>query len=146
MIILESNRLIMRYYRDTDITEYHKAMSDRVNMYYFIPFGFVTGSIAESQVSLKNAIEYNASGQGYRFCIALKETDKLIGGIGYHIADETPIGRIADPMGWFIMPEHQNKGYVTEAARRVLEFAFYQNDCIRVVTACFAENNPTAGL
>jgi len=76
----------MRYYRDTDLTEYHKVMSDKVNMYYFIPFGFVTSSIEESQVSLENAIDYNASGQGYRFCIALKETDKLIGGVGYGTA------------------------------------------------------------
>jgi len=118
-------------------------MSDKENMYFFIPFGFVTDSIEESLESLKNAIDFNTEGKGYRFCIALKENDKMIGGIGYTIAAETPVGRIADPMGWFLMPEQQNKGYITEAAKRLLEFAFLQGNCIRVVTACFKENAPT---
>ena len=143
MVVLESDRLIMRNYKASDLTEYHKILSDRENMYFFIPFGYVTNSIEESQESLKYAIDYNENGEGYRFCITLKENDKMIGGIGYHIAAETPVGKIADPMGWFLMPEHQNKGYMTEAIKSVLVFAFLQNNCARVVTACFKDNIPT---
>jgi len=143
MINLESNRLKMRYYRESDLAEYHKIMSDKDNMYFFIPFGFVTNSIEESQESLTNAVEFNTKGVGYRFCITLKEDDKMIGGIGYGIAAETPVGKIADPMGWFISPEYQNKGYMTEAVKRVLDFAFLQDNCVRVVTACFKENMAT---
>jgi len=118
-------------------------MSDKENMYFFIPFGFVTNTIEESLEGLKNAIEFNAKDEGYRFCLTLKGTDKMIGGIGYTTATETPVGKIADPMGWFIMPEYQNKGYITEAAKRLLEYAFLQDNCIRVVTACFKENIAT---
>jgi len=143
MVILESDRLIMRNYKESDLAEYHKIMSDKENMYFFIPFGFVTHSIEESQESLIDAVAFNAKKIGYRFCLALKENDKMIGGIGYSIAAETPMGKIADPMGWFIMPEHQNKGYMTEAVKRVLAFAFLQDSCIRVVTACFKDNIPT---
>jgi len=46
-------------------------------------------------------------------------------------------------MGWFIMPEQQNKGYITEAAERLLEYAFLQDNCVRVATACFKENAST---
>jgi len=143
MVTLESDRLILRNYKDSDLTEYHKILSDKENMYYIIPFGIVTNSIEESHESLRNAIEYNTQQKGYRFCIALKENDKMIGGIGYGIAAETPVGKIADPMGWFLAHEHQNKGYITEAAKKLLEYAFLQDNCVRVVTACFKENIPT---
>jgi len=127
----------------SDLLEYHNIMSDRKNMYYFTPFGFVTSSIEESKESLENACDFNAKEEGYRFCLALKENDKMIGGIGYTIAAETPVGKIADPMGWFIAPQYQNKGYITEAAKRLLEYAFLQDNCVRVATACFKENIPT---
>ena len=59
---------------------------------------------------------------------------------------ETPVGRVADPMGWFLMPEYKNKGYMTEAVKRLLEFAFLQDNCVRVATAAFKENIPTIRL
>jgi len=133
----------MRSYKESDLPAYHEIMSNKENMYFFIPFGFTTDSIDESCESLKHAIAYNTNGEGYRCCITLKGSDKMIGGIGYHIATETPIGKIADPMGWFLMPEYQNKGYMTEAVKRFLEYAFLQDNCIRVVTACFKENIAT---
>jgi len=141
MLILKSDRLILRYYKESDLAEYHRMMSDKENMYFLS--GLITNSVDESQESLRNAIEVNAKEKARRFCIALKENDILIGAVGYEIAKQTPVGKIADPMGWFIMPEYQNKGYMTEAVKRVLEFAFLQDNCARVVTACFKDNIPT---
>ena len=143
MVTLESDRLIMRDYRESDLNDYHRMISDKENMYYFIPFGIITNSLEESRESMKNAIEINAKGVDCRFCIALKESDKLIGAVGYGIAAETPVGKVADPMGWFLMPEYQNKGYMTEAVKRVLAYAFLQDNCVRVVTACFKDNIAT---
>jgi len=136
----------MRYYEESDIAEYHRILSDKENMYYFIPFGITTDSLEESRESLKHAIEYNATGEGHRFCITLKQNDKMIGGIGYHIADQTPVGKIADPMGWFLAPECQNMGYMTEAVKKKLECAFLHDNCIRVVTACFKDNIATQNV
>jgi len=143
MTILETDRLLMRYYQEPDLAEYHPIMSDKENMYFFIPFGLVTNTLEESQESLQNAILFTTQGEGYRFCLALKQSNKMIGGIGYTIATKTPAGKIADPMGWFLSPEHQNKGYMTEAVNSLLEYAFLQDNCIRVATACFKENAAT---
>ena len=143
MVTLESERLILRNYRASDLSDYHKMISDKEHMYYTIPFGVITNTIEESKKSMDNAIEFNAKKKGYRFGIALKETDNIIGAVGYDVPIITPAGKIADPIGWFIMSEHQNKGYMTEAIKRVLEFAFMQDNCVRVVTACFKENIPT---
>ncbi len=62
---------------------------------------------------------------------------------GSDVTAITPVGKIDDPMGWFIMPYYQNNGYMTEAVKRVLEFAFLQDNCVRVVTGCFKDNIPT---
>ena len=141
MVTLESERLIMRNYRESDLPEYHKLMSDKENMYYL--YDIITNTIEESLESLKNAIDVNRKETARRFCITEKGNDKHIGSVGYEIREITPVGKIADPMGWFILPEYQNKGYITEAVKRVLKFAFLQDDCIRVVTGCFKENIPT---
>ena len=143
MVILETNRLTLRNYKPSDITAYHNLLSDKENMYYTIPFKVPTDTMEESQASMNNAIKINAANTGYRFCIALKETDQMIGAIGYEIAAITPVGKIADPIGWFLLPEYKNKGYITEAVKRVLEFAFLQDNCVRVVTACFKDNIAT---
>ena len=143
MKTLETKRLIIREYHKSDLPEYHELLSNKQNMYFLDEI--TTNSLDESRESLQNAIEVNYSNRARRFCITLKERDseKVIGGVGYEIATTTPLGKIADPMGWFIMPEFQNNGYVTEAARCVLEFAFSQDGCIRVVTGCYADNLPT---
>ncbi|MDR2569929.1 MAG: GNAT family N-acetyltransferase, partial [Oscillospiraceae bacterium] len=143
MITLETERLVLRGYNESDLTEYHKLLSNKQNMYFLDDI--TSSSLEESQESLKNAIEVNNSGKARRYCITLKElgNDKMIGGVGYEIACNTPLGKIADPMGWFIMPEFQNKGYITEAAKSVLDFAFSQDNCIRIVTGCYKDNDPT---
>jgi len=79
MVILESARLVMRNYRTSDLPEYHKILSDKENMYFFAPFGIITDSMEASRESLKYAIDYNENGEGYRFCVTLKENDEMIG-------------------------------------------------------------------
>jgi len=139
-IKLETKRLILRPYEEKDLPEYHRLMSNKENMYYMD--GLITNTLDESKESLKSCIAFNKSGNGLRFAVALKENDKLMGGIEYDIMAETLVGKTSG-MGWFIMPEYQNKGYITEAAKKVLEFAFLHDNCIRVGTGCFKDNIPT---
>lgn len=137
---LKTKRLILRPYEERDLPEYHRLFSDKKNMYFLDDL--IKNTLEESQKDLKCTIEESKTGKVRRFCVTLKEIDKLIGGIGYDIKAETPVGKIVH-MGWFIMPEYQNKGYVTEAAKKVLEFAFLHDNCIRVETGCFKDNIPT---
>jgi len=150
MIILESERLFIRSYKESDLPEYFALFSNEQNMYFLLDDIFVK-TIDEARESLLQAIEVNEKNQARRFCIVLKAKDDekpshwdapLIGGCGYDFMVETPIGKVAR-MGWFILPEFQNQGYVTEAVRRILEFAFNEDNCIRVETGCFKDNNPS---
>ena len=141
MVKLESDRLIMRNYRESDLADYHKMMSDKTNMYWLIEL--TTSSILESRKSMEFAMKMNHEGKLRLFCVAAKENDRLIGAVGCTISAKTPVGHIIDPMGWFIMQEHQNKGYITEAVKRVMEYEFLEENCARIVTACFKDNIPT---
>jgi ribosomal-protein-alanine N-acetyltransferase len=141
MTALETERLILRNYRESDLEDYFKLFNDEKNMYY-LP-GLVLRTLEEAQASLKDAMEANAKGTARRFAITIKGSDILIGGVGYEITYTTHLGKVADPMGWFLMPEYHNRGYMTEAVKRLLAFAFLQDNCVRVVTACFKDNVPS---
>jgi ribosomal-protein-alanine N-acetyltransferase len=138
--MLETSRLILRPYEESDLPEYHRILSDKQNLYYLNDI--TTETIEDSLESLQEDIALFASGNARRFAVILKGESKLIGGVGYDITAKTPLERIGH-MGWFILPEHQNKGYVTEAAKRVLEYAFMEDGCTRITTGCYSENIPT---
>ena len=137
---LESKRLIMRPYEENDLMDCHQLLSDKENMYYLDDI--TTETLEETRLSLKEAIEKIHNGDAQRFAVTLKESGQLIGGVGYDITDINPLGRIGH-IGWFILPEYQNKGYITEAASRVLDYAFLQDNCVRITTGCYKENKPT---
>ena len=62
---------------------------------------------------------------------------------GQHIG-EVGVDYYGDPdlaeLGWVIHPAHQGRGYVTEAARAVMEFAVQRLGATRFVAHCDAEN------
>ena len=137
---LETERLVLRQYEESDLLDYFHLLSDRENLYFLDDI--VMNTMDEARQSLHEAIALMKSGNARRFAVTLRGDTRLIGGVGYDIAAKTPIGRVGH-MGWFILPEHQNKGYITEAARRVLTYAFENDNCIRITTGCYRDNAPT---
>lgn len=69
----------------------------------------------------------------------LKETYKQVGSIGYTVMNDTPFGKLVH-LGYFTYPEFWNKGYVTESLKKILEFAFTENNVYRIKTGCLREN------
>jgi RimJ/RimL family protein N-acetyltransferase len=71
-----------------------------------------------------------------RFLITLRDTGRLIGGIG--ISDDKP------QLGYWIARDHWRRGYATEAARAVLAIA---DESLRlpVLHASHATDNPASG-
>ena len=75
----------------------------------------------------------------YFFHIELKDSHKQVGSVGYTVTDNTPVGKMVHA-GYFIYPTFWGYGYTTEAFKKVLEFAFSENNVYRVSTGCLAEN------
>lgn len=140
MIRLETERLVIRPYEEKDLADLHKLLSDKKNMYFLDDI--TTNTLEETHENLKEATKLNQSGKARRLAVTLKEDNRFVGGIGYDTTAETPVGKVVH-LGYFILPEFQGQGYTTEAARKVLNFAFMQDNCVRVTTGCYSDNIPT---
>ena len=134
MEILETERLTLRDYKETDLDEMHRLWSDKKTMYYLDDIWCET--IENTTVYLKTGL---ANSDGHYFCICEKGKDSFIGSIGYTITADTPLGKIVH-MGYMLFPEYSGRGYTTEAAKKVIEYAFTKDDCIRMTTGCYKEH------
>ena len=134
MTILNTKRLTIRHYQEGDLHEMHRLWSDKEIMYYLDDI--MTNSLEETKALLESSMK-NADGQ--YFCICNRQSDSFMGGIGYTITADTPLGKIVH-LGYMLLPEFWGKGYVTEAVQEIIRFAFEDDDCIRITTGCHKEN------
>ncbi len=99
------------------------------------------GTIEEAETDFDNVLAGMKSDDRrfYFFHMETKETYEQVGSIGYTVMDNTPYGKLVH-LGYFTYPEFWSNGYVTEALKRILEFAFKENGVYRVSTGCLKEN------
>lgn len=78
-------------------------------------------------------IQSQDDSQKYTWSIFLKDTNTVIGQITCQPKDNEP-ENIRD-VGWFISPNYQGQGYVTEAAVAVLDFMFNEVEITDIQTS-----------
>ncbi len=139
MIRLETVRTIIREPSIDDLELHHKLFSDDKVMYHLQDIK--TQSLEESRNNLLSTINDISSENRrfYFFKIIEKNTKEHIGDIGYTVTDFTPIGKFVH-LGYFIHEEFWAKGYVSEAVKELIRFAFEENDVYRISTGCLSEN------
>jgi [ribosomal protein S5]-alanine N-acetyltransferase len=74
--------------------------------------------------------------QHYTFLLALKENGTLIGSIGIHPHERFSRAEI----GYWLGVEFWNKGYMSEACRKVIDFGFETLGLERIQAGYFTEN------
>ncbi len=97
-------------------------------------------SLEDAVEWLGRVTEHGAKGDVHNFAIVLRASRRLIGAIDLRLEPEN---RAAD-LGYAIHPAHWNKGYVTEAARAVVEHGFETLNLNRIHAHHFA-SNPASG-
>ena len=139
MIYLETEHLILRDYREDDFLEYYQLKTDSKTMYYLQDIQMFTKE--EAYEDFRKVLEdmKKPDRKFYFMHIELKNSHEQLGSIGYTVTDDTPMGKIVGA-GYFIYPKFWGKGYTTEAFKRVIEFAFSDNNVYRISTGCLAEN------
>lgn len=133
-VYIETERLIIRDYKESDLNDMHSLWSDAKTMYYLDDI--LCRTIEDTTKYLKNGLE---NADGHYFCICDKATGNFMGSIGYTITDVTPLGKIVH-IGYMMLPKYHRHGYMPEATKTVIEFAFTKDDCVRITTGCIKEH------
>ena len=117
-MILTTERLTLREMTPDDFDALRKVLADPAIMQHY-PYAFddarVKGWIA------RNIDRYSIFGFGL-WAVCLKETGEMIGDCGLTMQ---LIGNTIKPeIGYHIRADHQRRGYATEAAKAVRDWAF----------------------
>lgn len=98
-------------------------------------------AIADSEDSIRTSLLRYDTEAYYRWGIALKETDQLIGIIQLLGFDENA-SRCS--FAYMLSQQHWGKSYATEALKAAIDFAFSQME-IQTITADHFAENPASG-
>jgi len=139
MVKIFTERLIIRDLAIDDLENHHKLISNDNVMKYLQDIK--TNTVEESKENLKRAIDSinSINRELYFFAMEDISANEYIGEIGYTVIKNTPYGKLVH-LGYFINEKYWNKGYVTEALKRVVEFAFEDDNVYRISTGCIKEN------
>ena len=129
----------MRDYHDKDFNDYYRLKSDTRTMYYLQDIQLFTEEEAYEDFRMVLNDMKKSDREFYFLHIELKDLHEQVGSVGYTVMNHTPLGKMVHA-GYFIYPKFWRKGYTTEAFKKVLEFAFLENNVYRVSTGCLAEN------
>jgi RimJ/RimL family protein N-acetyltransferase len=126
---LQTSRLVLRPITLADWPAIHRYMSDGV-VTRWLPEG--TLDEAQTQAFAKK----NAGRAASALAVIERESGQLVGHMVFH----PWYGHATHEVGWVISPRSQGRGYATEAARTLMDFAFGTLGCHRVVATCQPEN------
>lgn len=133
---LETSRLQLRRIRMEDILEYYEQLFGDGDVCRYMLFD-PHQDISESMASIEKTLERYEAGGCYRWGIALKEDDRLIGIIELLRFDEEA-GTCS--FAYMLGCSHWNRGYGTEALSAVIRFAFEKLDVERILVDHMSPN------
>lgn len=136
-MIIETNRLILRYMNMEDFDSLKEIISDQVNMKYYLKPYDDKGVLRLINWNLEN---YKTYGFGL-FAVILKETGKMIGDCG--VTMQVINHKIRPEIGYHFRLDCHNKGYATEAAIAVKKYIFNNTTFKELYTYTTKENLPS---
>jgi RimJ/RimL family protein N-acetyltransferase len=138
---LETSRLLLRRWQEGDRAPFAAINADPIVMHYFeAPF---------TQADTDAAIDRYLAAfdrEGFSFFAAMeRNTDTLIGTIGLQtMRDRVPnLPQPAVEIGWRLAQSAQRKGYATEGAQAVVDFAFNELRLPEIVAITAIPNQPS---
>lgn len=117
--VLESERLRFRKLTDNDVPAVLQLRSDPKVMEY-IPRPLVSTQ-EEALAHIKMINDKIDANTDINWAVTEKGNDSCIGIIGFY---RTQPENFRTELGYMILPEHHNKGYVSEAVNTLLNYAF----------------------
>ena len=138
---LESERLILRRFKDSDLAPFLAYRNDP-EVARYQAWESCTGREATAMIEGLKSLQPGTPGEWFQFAIELKGTGALIGDCALKVEQD---GRQAE-VGYTLAHEHQGKGYASEAISHLLYYAFGDLRLHRVVAITDQENEPSIAL
>lgn len=137
--VLESERLVLRQLTDADTSAVFRIRSNAARMQYIPRPILETEAQALEMITLMN--QKVAENTDINWAVCEKVTGTFIGFMGFY---RTQPEHYRTEIGYMVAPEFDGKGYVTEAVKTMLTFAFHQVG-FHSVCAVIDPNNIASG-
>lgn len=138
--ILVTKRLRLRPFRGSDVKALHVLYGDADNLrYWSTP---ASPSLDATRRMMRWHTVYRPANY-VLWAVEENKSGKLIGMINYHHRN---LREKRVDVGWLILPQHQGKGYMTEAGRALLRHLFDDLDVHKVEALILRANKPSAAL
>lgn len=127
-----TERLVIRPIAISDSQEIHKYAGDKeIDMMLFLP----NDNIEQTIEFTKNAVSEWAKEKPSVREFVIVYDDNIIGGIDLEAVDESTY-----EIGWVVSKDYRNNGFVTEAGKALIGYAFDVLSAKRVIAHCDVRN------
>ena len=133
---LETDRLKLRMWRESDLDDYAAICADPIVMRYLGGQVFTRDEAWRSMAFFIG--HWQLRGYGH-WAVEEKATGRMIGRIGFL----NPEGWPGFEIGWTLARHAWGKGYATEGARLALQYAFKDLDQPHVISLIHPDNTPS---
>jgi RimJ/RimL family protein N-acetyltransferase len=128
--LIETKRLIIRQFVLSDHVDLHEYLSDPIT-YIYEPGKPI--SLDET----KELVAQRSTGNDF-WAVILKSETKLVGHL--YLKQVEPMEMTTWELGYIFNPKFQRKGYASEAAAALVDYAFTQYHPHRIMARCNPEN------
>ena len=137
---LETERLILRKFAESDFDAVHSYASSKENTIYML---FGPNDEDDTRTFIKWAIKNAEENpiKNYQFAITLKDSGALIGACDLHTREGNE-GEI----GWILHRNYWKQGYGTGIGHVLLSLGFDELNLHRIIATCDVENEGSAHL
>ena len=136
-MVLETNRLLLREMKPDDFQALFLVLGNPETMWHY-PYTF-DGRHVRDWIE-RNINRYQKDGFGL-WAVCLKQSGEMIGDCGLTLQNIN--GKTLPEIGYHIRQDCQRKGYASEAARAVRDWAFCNTDYKALYSYCKYTNVPS---
>lgn len=138
----DTARLRARAFSPTDVEAFVAYRAD-ADVARYQSWSDYTMDLGVALVEEMQLAQPGVPGEWYQFALEDRTAGTLVGDLALKVDEDEP--RVAE-VGFTLAPQHQGKGYGTEALRGLLGFAFESFELHRIVAVTDALNAPAAAL
>jgi RimJ/RimL family protein N-acetyltransferase len=139
---IESERLILRRFEDSDLTPFVAYRKDP-EVARYQSWDPCDEQEAKAIIREMGAARVGVPGEWFGFAIESKETGTLIGDCALRIDEHEPYRA---EVGFTLAREHQGRGFASEAVAHVLDYTFGTLGLHRIIAIADCRNAPSVAL